>query len=113
MLPIMSGLLSIPGQAGTNRPPSPTLHQETLDVLIEMALHYANRGTLLSIFEDIHWFDATTMNLLEALIPMVSNERAFLLLTTRSTTTAQLQEKYFVTQIVLARLRLNEVEELI
>lgn len=113
MLPIMSGLLSIPGQAGTNRPPSPTLHQETLDVLIEMALHYTNRGTLLSIFEDIHWFDATTMNLLEALIPMASNEPAFLLLTTRSTTTAQLQEKYFVTQIVLARLRLNEVEELI
>jgi class 3 adenylate cyclase/tetratricopeptide (TPR) repeat protein len=113
MLPVMSGLLSISGQVGTNRLPSPTLHQETLDVLIEMALHYANRGTLLSIFEDIHWFDATTMNLLEALIPMASNERAFLLLTTRSTSTAQLQEKYFVTQIVLSRLRLNEVEELI
>jgi len=113
MLPVMSGLLSISGQAGTSRLPSPTLHQETLDVLIEMALHYANRGTLLSIFEDIHWFDATTMNLLEALIPMASNERAFLLLTTRSTSTAQLQEKYFVTQIVLSRLRLNEVEELI
>src|SRR5215510_9555806 len=113
MLPVMSGLLSIAGQAGTNRLPSPILHQETLDVLIEMALHYANRGTLLSIFEDIHWFDATTMNLLEALIPMVSNEHAFLLLTTRSTATAQLQEKYFVTQIVLSRLRLNEVEELI
>src|SRR5262245_20300681 len=113
MLPVMGGLLSIAGQASTSRLPSPTLHQETLDVLIEMALHYANRGTLLSIFEDIHWFDATTMNLLEALIPMVSNERAFLLLTTRSTSTAQLQEKYFVTQIVLSRLRLNEVEELI
>jgi class 3 adenylate cyclase/predicted ATPase len=113
MLPVMSGLLSISGQTGTNRLPSPTLHQETLDVLIEMALHYANRGTLLSIFEDIHWFDATTMNLLEALVPMVSNEHAFLLLTTRSTSTAQLQEKYFVTQIVLSRLRLNEVEELI
>jgi class 3 adenylate cyclase/tetratricopeptide (TPR) repeat protein len=113
MLPVMSGLLSISAQTGTNRLPSPTLHQETLEVLIEMALHYANRGTLLSIFEDIHWFDATTMNLLEALIPMVSNERAFLLLTTRSTSTAQLQEKYFVTQIVLSRLRLNEVEELI
>jgi class 3 adenylate cyclase/predicted ATPase len=113
MLPVMSGLLSIPGQTGTNRLPSLTSHQETLDVLIEMALHYANRGTLLSVFEDIHWFDATTMSLLEALIPMVSNERAFLLLTTRSTSTAQLQEKYFVTQIVLSRLRLNEVEELI
>jgi class 3 adenylate cyclase/tetratricopeptide (TPR) repeat protein len=113
MLPVMSGLLSISGQASTSRLPSPTLHQETLDVLIEMALHYANRGTLLAIFEDIHWFDATTMNLLEALIPMASNERAFLLLTTRSTSTAQLQEKYFVTQIVLSRLRLNEVEELI
>ena len=113
MLPVMSGLLSIPGQASANRLASPTLQQETLDVLIEMALHYASRGTMLAIFEDIHWFDATTMHLLEALIPMISNEQAFLLLTTRSTSTAQLQDKYFLTQIVLARLRLNEVEELI
>jgi class 3 adenylate cyclase/predicted ATPase len=113
MLPVMSGLLSIPGQTSANRLPSPTLQQEVLDVLIEMALHYANRGTMISVFEDIHWFDATTMSLLEALIPMISNERAFLLLTTRSTSTTQLQDKYFITQIVLSRLRLNEVEELI
>jgi class 3 adenylate cyclase/predicted ATPase len=113
MLPVLSGLLSISGSAEAGELASPRSQQETLDVLIEMALQYANRGTMLSIFEDIHWFDATTMGLLEALIPMISNDRALLLLTTRSSSTPQLQEKFFVTQIVLSRLRLNEVEELI
>jgi class 3 adenylate cyclase/tetratricopeptide (TPR) repeat protein len=116
ILPLVSGLLSISGQASTssgNQAPAPRVLQETLDVLIDIALQYANRGPTLLIFEDIHWFDATSMNLLEQLIPMIRNERVLLLFTTRSTSTPQLQEKYFLTQIVLSRLRLNEVEELI
>ena len=113
MLSIVSGLLSISGQASASQLPALRLLQETFDVLIDMALQYANRGPTLLLFEDMHWFDATTMNLLEQLIPMIRNEPVFLLLTTRAPATPQLQEKYFVTQIVLSRLRLNEVEELI
>ena len=113
MLPLVSRLLSIPGQTSARHIPSQRLLQQTLDILIEMALQYANRGATLFIFEDIHWFDPTTMNFLELLIPLIRNERAFLLLTTRSTSTAQLQEKYYLTQIALARLRLDESEDLI
>ena len=113
MLPLISRLLSIPGHAGVLHVPPQRLLQQTLDVLAEMVLQHANRGATLYIFEDIHWFDSTTMNFLEALIPLIRNERAFLLLTTRSTSTAQLQEKYYLTQIALPRLRVNEVEDLI
>jgi predicted ATPase/class 3 adenylate cyclase len=113
MLPVVSGLLSISGEARAIETPTPRLHQEILDVLMEMAIQHASRGPTLSIFEDIHWFDATSMSLLEALIPMIRNERSLLLLTTRLPSTPELQEKYFVTQIVLPRLRLNEVEQLI
>src|SRR5262245_668013 len=116
ILPLVGGLLSISGQSGTaggNQVPAPRVLQETLNVLIDIALQYANRGPTLLIFEDIHWFDATSMSLLEQLIPMIRNEAVLLLFTTRSTSTPQLQEKYFLTQIVLSRLRLNEVEELI
>lgn len=113
MLPLFSRLLSISGQASASHIPSQRLLQQTLEMLVELALQHTNQGATLFIFEDIHWFDSTTMNLLELLIPLIRNERAFLLLTTRSTSTPQLQEKYSLTQIALARLRLNEVEGLI
>jgi predicted ATPase/class 3 adenylate cyclase len=113
MLPLVSRLLLISEPASTRHMPSQTLLQQTLDILIEMVLQYTNRGATLFIFEDVHWFDSTTMILLEMLIPLTRNERAFLLLTTRSTYTPQLQEKYYLTQIALARLRANEVDDLI
>ena len=113
MLPLVSRLLLISEPASARHMPSQTLLQQTLDIVIEMALQYTNRGATLFIFDDVHWFDSTTMILLEMLIPLTRNERAFLLLTTRSTYTPQLQEKYYLTQIALARLRSNEVEDLI
>jgi predicted ATPase/class 3 adenylate cyclase len=113
MLPLVSRLLSISEEDSVRHIPSQKLLQQTLDILIDMALQYANRGPTLFIFEDIHWFDSTTMNLLELLIPLIRNERAFLLLTTRSTSTPQLQEKFYLTQITLARLRSEESAHLI
>ncbi|HWC18709.1 MAG TPA: AAA family ATPase, partial [Terriglobales bacterium] len=113
LLPLVSRLLSNSGHTGTGHIPSQRLLQQTLDILVEMALQHANRGPTLFIFEDVHWFDPTTMNFLEALIPLISNERALLLLTTRSPSIPQLQQKYYFTQIALARLRANEVEDLI
>lgn len=113
MLPHLSRLFSITGESAARHTTPQRLMQQTLDILIEMALQQANRGPTLFVFEDIHWFDSTTMNLLELLIPLIRNERAFLLLVTRSPCTPQLQEKYFLTQIALARLRVNEVEHLI
>lgn len=113
MLPLVSRLLSISGQPSARHIPAQRLLQQTLDALIEIALQHAGRGATLFIFEDIHWFDPTTMNLLELLIPLIRNEPGFLLLTTRSSFTPQLQEKYHLTQIALARLRSNEVEDLI
>jgi predicted ATPase/class 3 adenylate cyclase len=113
MLPLLSRLLSISPHDSPRHTPPQRLLQQTLDVLNEMALQLANRGPTMFIFEDIHWFDPTTMNVLETLIPLIRNERMCVLSTTRSTCTHQLQDKYYLTQIALARLRLNEVEELI
>ena len=113
MLPPLARLLSISPHASARHIPPHRALQQTLDVLLEMALQHANRGATMLIFEDIHWSDATTMTFLEMLIPLISNERVFLLLTTRSPCTPQLQDKFYLTQIALARLRLNEVQELI
>jgi class 3 adenylate cyclase/tetratricopeptide (TPR) repeat protein len=112
MLPLVSRLLAIPGQLPRYMSPERLL-QQTIDGLIEIVLQHANRGPTLLVFEDFHWFDATTSSLIERLIPLVGNEPVFLLLTTRSSVTLQLQEKHYLTQIALPRLRSNEVDDLI
>jgi tetratricopeptide (TPR) repeat protein len=113
MLPLVSRLLSISEESSLSSIPPQKLLQQTIDILLEMAVQYATRGPTLLIFEDVHWFDSTTMYLIEGLIPLMRNQRALLLLTTRSSSTPQLQEKYHLTQITLPRLRSNEVETLI
>jgi class 3 adenylate cyclase/tetratricopeptide (TPR) repeat protein len=113
MLPFLGRLLSLPGLPSLRQVPAQRILQQTLDVLIEIVLQHANRGPTLLIFEDIHWFDPTTMTLIESLIPLIGKEPVFLLLTTRSSFTSQLQEKYYFTQIALSRLRSNEAEDLI
>jgi predicted ATPase/class 3 adenylate cyclase len=113
MLPLMARLLSISEASSFSTMAPQKVLQQTIDVLLEMSVQYANRGPTLLIFEDIHWFDSTTMHLLEELIPLMRNQRCLLLLTTRSSSTPQLQEKYHLTQITLPRLRSNEVETLI
>ena len=113
MLPFLGRLLSLPDLPSVRQVPAQRVLQQTLDVLIEIALHHAGRGPTLLVFEDIHWFDPTTMTLLESLVPLIGKEPVFLLLTTRSSFTSQLQEKFYFTQIALSRLRSNEAEDLI
>jgi predicted ATPase/class 3 adenylate cyclase len=113
MLPLLGRLLSVPGQMGGPYVSPQRLLQQTFDGLIEIILQYASRGPTLLVFEDVHWFDATTTSLIERLIPFVGNEPVFLLLTTRASFTPQLQEKHYLTQIVLPRLRSSEADDLI
>ena len=112
MLPLVGRLLAVPGQPSRYISPQRLL-QQTLDGLIEIFLQYANRGPTLLVFEDVHWFDPTTISLIERLISFVGNEPVFMLLTTRSMFTPQLQEKHYLTQIALPRLRSKEVDDLI
>src|SRR4051812_16348093 len=113
MLPLAGRLLSIPEQHGGPHIAPQRLLQQTLDGLIEIVLQYASRGPTLLVFEDVHWFDPTTTSLIERLIPFVGNEPVFVLLTTRSSFTPQLQEKHYLTQIALPRLRSSEADDLI
>jgi class 3 adenylate cyclase/predicted ATPase len=113
LLPLVGTLLSVSGQANDRGTAPKRLRQQILDALVEMALQHANRGPTLFVFEDLHWFDSTTMDLLELLVPLIRGERACLVMTTRSTLTPQLQQKYYLTQITLIRLQAREVEHMI
>ncbi len=110
---LISRLLSISREDALPIMAPKILFQQTLDALIDIVICQARKGPILLVFEDVHWFDSTTMDLLKLLIPMVKGHSALLILTTRSTYTRELQEKFFLTQISLNRLRSDEALDLI
>lgn len=110
---VLNRLLGLPARTATANLPAENLRQHTLDVLIEFALQNASRGPTVFVCEDMHWFDRTTLELIGRLIPLIANQRAFLLMTTRSSVTPELQERHYLNQIALMQLRADEAEDLI
>jgi class 3 adenylate cyclase/predicted ATPase len=83
--PLLAGLLSVP--TGDRYPPlhaSPQRQrEETLTALQGLLLGVANPTPVLVIFEDVHWIDPTSQELLDLLVERVSGARALVLVTFR------------------------------
>ena len=83
--PLIAALLSIPPEG--RYPPltaAPQRQREaTIDVLVEQVAGLARRQPVLCVFEDLHWADPTTLELLDRLVGRIPGERVLLLLTFR------------------------------
>ena len=83
--PLIAALLSIPPEG--RYPPltaAPQRQKEaTIDVLVEQVAGLARRQPVLCVFEDLHWADPTTLELLDRLVGRIVGERVLLLLTFR------------------------------
>ena len=58
--------------------------EATIEALVERVTGLARRQPVLSVFEDLHWADPTTLELLDRLIARIAGERVVVLLTSRS-----------------------------
>ena len=83
--PLIAALLSVPPEE--RYPPliaAPQRQKEaTIDVLVEQVAGLARRQPVLCVFEDLHWADPTTLELLDRLVGRIVGERVLLLLTFR------------------------------
>src|SRR5262245_25212134 len=84
-VPLFATLLSLPYPEGS--PPlnlSPQRQrQKTQEALVAWLLEEAEQRAVYSIWEDLHWADPSTLELLQLLIEQVPTARLFLLLTFR------------------------------
>lgn len=90
--------------------------KEKLDIFeafYEIFKSLSQNRPLFLIFEDIHWIDEASLDLLRFLIEKTSNLRIFYLLTYRPTKTILLPELSLTENIVLQNLTKEESEELI
>jgi class 3 adenylate cyclase/predicted ATPase len=87
--------------------------QRTLEALTAQAAKLATQRPVLMIFEDAHWIDPTSLELLNRTVDRIKTVPALLIVTFRPEFKAPWVENSHVTSVTLNRLGKNEVAALI
>jgi class 3 adenylate cyclase/predicted ATPase len=115
VVPLMAALLSLP--VPERYPPltvSPQRQkQQTLEALVAWLLAEAAQQPVLAIWEDLHWADPSTLELLGLLLDQVPTARLLLVLTARPAFRPPWPPRSYVTPLALTRLLRPQVEELV
>src|SRR4051794_34237068 len=78
--------------------------EATIDVLVEQVASLAHTEPVLCVFEDLHWADPTTLELLGRLVGRIVGERGLLLLPSRPDFPPPWRGRPHATQVSLNRL---------
>jgi len=111
-VPLFAALLSLPYPEGS--PPlnlSPQRQkQKTQEALVAWLLEEAEQRAVCSAWEDLHWADPSTLELLQFLIEQVPTARLLPLLTFRPEFTPPWGTRSHISQLTLSRLGRKQVE---
>ena len=110
VLPLLAELLGIPGAAPAADAATPqVLRVRLLLALVEHLLMLANNRPLCILFEDLHWLDPTSAELLQLLVERIAGRPILLLLTARDGLDIPLAKERGGTTLPLAPLSADEV----
>jgi class 3 adenylate cyclase/predicted ATPase len=115
VLPLFATLLSVPLDG---RYPAPTLtpqqqKQQTLDALVAWMLEEAEQQSLLVVWEDLHWADPSTLEMLGLVLDQTPTVPMLSVLTFRPEFDPPWPTRSHMTPITLNRLERPQVEALI
>lgn len=113
-MPLFAALLSLPehpGYSPIDLPPQ-RQRQRTHELLLQWFLEEAEKAPLLSIWEDLHWADPSTLELLNLVIARARDVRLMLIATARPEFTSRWDEHPGCAHIPLERLPHEEVRRL-
>lgn len=115
-VPLLAELLSIPLPAGRYPPLGLTpqqQRQQTHDVLVAWLLEEAERQPVLAVWEDLHWADPSTLELLGMLVDQAPTAAMLQLLTHRPGFSPPWPVRSHMTPITLNRLERPQVAALV
>ena len=111
----MAALLSIP--FGQRYPPlqinEQVQKQRTMEALLEQLVLLSSRGPVLVVFEDAHWIDPTSLELMSAVVRRRGGSPAMVIVTHRPEFTPPWLDFGHVTMLKLSHLGRSQVLELI
>jgi predicted ATPase/class 3 adenylate cyclase len=113
-LPLLATLLSLPPLDST--PPLPLSpqrqKQKTLEALVAWFLEEAERRPVYCLWEDLHWADPSSLELLTVLLDQVPTARLYLLLTFRPEFVSPWSPRAHLSYLTLSRLGRSQVGQL-
>ena len=116
VVPLFAGLLSVPLPAEPYAPLTLTPQQQkqqTLDALVAWLAAEAERQPVLVVWEDLHWADPTTLEVLGLVIEQAPTVPMLHVLTSRPAFSPPWPQRSHITPLVLTRLERPQVEALI
>src|SRR5262249_5699602 len=115
VLPLFAALLSVP--VPERYPPlnltPQRQRQKTHEALVAWLLEEAERRPVLTVWEDLHWADPSTLDVLNLLLDQVSSAPMLTLLTCRPEFRPPWATHAPVTQVTLTRLGRTQVEAML
>ena len=115
IVPLLAALLSLP--VPEQYPPltlSPQRQkQKTQEALVAWLLAETARHPVLAVWEDLHWADPSTLELLDLLLDHVPMARLLLVLTARPEFRPPWAPRSYVTQLTLPRMPRRQSEEMV
>jgi class 3 adenylate cyclase len=114
--PLLADLLSVPIPEGRYSPvllTPPQQRQRTLDALVALLLAEAERQPVLVVWEDLHWADPSTLELLGLGIDQVPTAPLLILVTSRPEFRPPWASRPHLTRLALGRLPHIQVEEMV
>jgi class 3 adenylate cyclase/predicted ATPase len=116
LMPLLAALMSVPlPEDGRYRPLDLTpeqLKERTEDALVALTLEEAERQPLLEVFEDVHWADPSTLDLLGQLIDQAPTAPVLIILTYRPEFVPRWPARSHVMPLTLNRLERPQIEVL-
>jgi class 3 adenylate cyclase/predicted ATPase len=112
-VPLLAGLLGVAAPPERYPPKSLTpqqVKQQTEDVLLAMTMEEAERRPVLEIWEDLHWADPSTLDLLGLLIDQAPTARLLIVATFRPEFVPPWPPRSHLTPITLNRLERPQIE---
>lgn len=115
IVPILAALLSLP--TGDRYPPlalTPAqLKIRTFNAVLELIQSQAAEQPAILLFEDVHWIDPTSLELLERLRDQVRSWRILIILSLRPEVTLPWTDQPHITSLTLSRLDSTQVASMI
>jgi class 3 adenylate cyclase/predicted ATPase len=113
--PLLAALLSIPfaGRYPPLQINEQVQKQRTMDALLEQLIALSPRGPVLAVFEDAHWFDSTSLELMGVFIRRAADLPVMIVVTHRPEFSPPWLEMGHVTLLKLSILGRSDVVELI
>ena len=114
-IPLLAALLALPHPAGylpLNLTPE-RQKQKTQEVLVGWLMLEAEQGAVYSAWEDLHWADPSTLELLSLFLKQIPTARLLVLLTFRPEFTPPWGSRSYLSQLTLSRLDRTQVSEMV